>query len=48
MVMEVHSTLIFSADHWQLLQPLGIRSLPHRAALYADIVLFIRPRQEDL
>jgi hypothetical protein len=33
--------LICKADHWHLLQDLGVRSIPHRATLYADDLILI-------
>jgi hypothetical protein len=46
LIMEVLSALIRKADHSQLLQHLGVRTIPHRAPLYADEL--IRPHSEDL
>jgi hypothetical protein len=47
--MEVLDAMFRRADEWGMFQPLGLRSLQHRACLYADdLVLLICLRQQDL
>ena len=49
MVMEVLSALIRRGDEWSLLQRLPVRSIPHRASLYADdLIMFISPEESDI
>jgi hypothetical protein len=45
LVMQVLNALIRKAEQCHLLQDLAIRSIPHRASLYAmDFILFLYPR----
>jgi hypothetical protein len=47
-VMEVMSAL-FKVDSWELMQPLGVRQIKHRASLYADdIIMFLALVAVDL
>jgi hypothetical protein len=49
LIMEVVSALIRKADEWPLLQDLGVRSIPLRAAFYTDeLILFKWPTIRDL
>jgi hypothetical protein len=49
LVVEVLDALFRKAGDCHLLQSLGLRTLPHRASLYADdLVLLLYPRQQDL
>lgn len=49
LVMEVLNSLIRKADEWKLFADLGIKDLPHRAAMYADdLVVFLTPLERDL
>jgi hypothetical protein len=49
LVMKVLHALIQCAESWSLLQPLGLRCIPYRAALYADdLILFVCHLDHDL
>jgi hypothetical protein len=49
LIMEILRALIRKADHWQLHRELGVCSIPHRASLYADdLIFFIRSCAMDL
>jgi hypothetical protein len=49
LVMEVPSALIRKEDPWNLLQELGVCSIPHRASFYVnDLIFFLRPTGQDL
>jgi hypothetical protein len=49
LIMEILSALICKADQWHLLGELGVLTIPHRASLYAeDLIFFIWPHATDL